>query len=71
MLTKTGCQWSKQTEGESMLFWSAAFFIIAIVAGILGFGGLAASAASIAKILFVVFLVLAVISLLMGRRRPM
>jgi uncharacterized membrane protein YtjA (UPF0391 family) len=58
--------------GEAkMLFWSAAFLGVAMVAGMLGFGGLATSAGSIAKILFLVFLVLAVFSLVLGRRRPM
>jgi len=63
---------SEEKKGRAqMLYWSASFFVIAIVAGLLGFGGIAASATSIAKILFVVFLVLALVSLLMGRRRPM
>ena len=48
-----------------MLYWTAVFFIIAIVAAIFGFGGVAHDSANIAKILFVVFLVLAAISLLM------
>jgi uncharacterized membrane protein YtjA (UPF0391 family) len=54
-----------------MLYWSASFFVIAIVAGLFGFGGIAASAVGIAKILFFVFLVLALISLLLGRRTPL
>ena len=41
-----------------MLYWSAAFFIIALVAGLFGFGGIAEGATSIAKVLFFLFLVL-------------
>jgi uncharacterized membrane protein YtjA (UPF0391 family) len=52
-----------------MLYWTAVFFIIALVAGALGFFGIAAGAASIAKILFIVFLVLAVVSLVGARSR--
>ncbi len=50
-----------------MLYWTAVFFVLAIVAGVLGFGGIAASAAGIAKILFFVFIVVAIISFVMGR----
>lgn len=53
-----------------MLYWTAVFFVIALVAAFLGFGGLAAGAAGIAKILFFVFLGMALISLLFGRRVP-
>jgi uncharacterized membrane protein YtjA (UPF0391 family) len=52
-----------------MTYWSAVFFIIAVVAAVFAFGGIAPGAASIARVLFVVFLVLAGISLLIGRRR--
>jgi uncharacterized membrane protein YtjA (UPF0391 family) len=45
-----------------MLYWSAAFLIIAIIAALFGFGGIASGAASFAKILFFVFLVLFLVS---------
>jgi uncharacterized membrane protein YtjA (UPF0391 family) len=48
-----------------MLYWSLAFFVIAIVAAVLGFGGIAAGASSIAQLLFGVFLVLAILSVVM------
>ena len=49
-----------------MIYWSAAFFIIAIIAAMFGFGGIADGATSIAKVLFFLFLVLFVLSLLTG-----
>jgi uncharacterized membrane protein YtjA (UPF0391 family) len=49
-----------------MIYWSAAFFIIAIIAAAFGFGGIASGAVDIARILFFVFLVLFVLSLLGG-----
>ena len=54
-----------------MLYWSAVFFVIALVAAFFGFGNLADSAGDIAKILFFVFVVLFVLSLIAGmfRRR--
>jgi len=45
-----------------MLYWSLAFFVVALIAAVLGFGGIAAGASSIAQILFFAFLVLAVVS---------
>jgi uncharacterized membrane protein YtjA (UPF0391 family) len=51
-----------------MLYYSAIFLLIAIVAGILGFGVIAGTAALIAKVLFVIFLVLFIAMLLRGRR---
>ena len=55
-----------------MIYYSAAFFIIAIIAAMFGFGGIADGATSIAKVLFFLFLVLFVLSLLTGmfRRGP-
>jgi len=54
-----------------MLYWTAVFFIIAIIAAVFGFGGVAAGAAGIAKILFFVFIVLFLVSLVTGViRRP-
>ena len=47
-----------------MLYWSAVFFVIALLSAVLGFGGLAAGAADIGKVLFFVFIVLFVISTL-------
>jgi uncharacterized membrane protein YtjA (UPF0391 family) len=52
-----------------MLYWSLAFFVVAIIAAVFGFGGIAAGATSIAKILFFAFLVVAAISLIMGLMR--
>jgi uncharacterized membrane protein YtjA (UPF0391 family) len=52
-----------------MLYWSAVFFIIAIIAGLFGFGLIAASAVDIAKILFFIFLVLFILSALVGLAR--
>ena len=49
-----------------MLKWSAAFFIIAIVAGIFGFAGISEGAASVAKILFGVFIGLCILMLVLG-----
>jgi len=54
---------------ETMLYWAAACFIIAIVAALLGFVGLATAAAGIAKILFYIFLIFFVITLVMGLSR--
>jgi uncharacterized membrane protein YtjA (UPF0391 family) len=53
-----------------MLYWTAVFFIIALISAVLGFGGIAAGAAGIAKVLFFVFLVLGALSLIFGRRVP-
>ena len=49
-----------------MLYWSAGFFIIAIIAAMFGFGDIAGGATSIAKVLFFLFLVLFALSLLTG-----
>src|SRR5258706_7524761 len=55
-----------------MLTWSAAFFIIAIIAAVFGFGGIATGAAEAAHICFffflVIFLVTLIWGLVMGRR---
>ena len=53
---------------DNMLYWTAVFFVIALVAGAFGFFGISAGAASIAKLLFFAFLVLGVVSLFVGRR---
>jgi uncharacterized membrane protein YtjA (UPF0391 family) len=53
-----------------MLWYSAVFLVIALIAGALGFFGIAGASIGIAKILFFVFLVLFVVSLLFGRRTP-
>ena len=60
---------ARAERSSTMLYWTAIFFVIAVVAAIFGFGGIAADAAGIAKVLFIVFLVLAGLSLLFGRRR--
>jgi len=57
-------------RGFVMLYWTAVFFVIALVSAVLGFSGIAAGAAGIAKILFFVFLVLGAMSLIFGRRVP-
>ena len=46
-----------------MLYWSAIFFVIALVAALLGFGGLAHGAADIGKVLFFLFIILFVVFL--------
>jgi uncharacterized membrane protein YtjA (UPF0391 family) len=51
-----------------MLYWTAVFFIIALVSAVLGFGGIASGAAGIAKLLFFVFLILGAISIVFNRR---
>jgi uncharacterized membrane protein YtjA (UPF0391 family) len=56
-----------------MLYWSAVFLVIAVVAAVLGFGGITIISAEIAKILFFIFVILFVVSLigsLVGGRRP-
>jgi uncharacterized membrane protein YtjA (UPF0391 family) len=52
----------------TMLHYSLAFLVIALIAAFLGFGGIAGVAADIAKLLFVIFLIVFAVSLLMGRR---
>lgn len=48
-----------------MLWWSLAFFVIAIIAAVLGFGALAAVAGAIAQTVFYVALVLFVFTLIL------
>ena len=52
-----------------MIYWSAIFFVIAIVAALFGFGNISEGAADIGKVLFVVFLVLFLVSALFGFSR--
>ena len=49
-----------------MLYWSAIFFVIALVAAALGFGGVASGAADIGKVLFFLFIVLFIVSVFVG-----
>lgn len=49
-----------------MLYWSATFFLIAILAALFGFGNIADGATSIAKVLFFIFLVLFIITTIVG-----
>lgn len=49
-----------------MLYWSAIFFLIALLSAVLGFGNFAVAAADIAKVLFFLFLVLFIISFIAG-----
>jgi uncharacterized membrane protein YtjA (UPF0391 family) len=54
-----------------MLYWSAVFFVIALIAALFGFGGIAAGAVEIAKILFFIFLIVFIVTLIFGLRgRP-
>ena len=48
-----------------VLYFAAAFTIIALLAAALGFTGLAGSATIIAQVLFLVFVMLAAVSLLL------
>jgi uncharacterized membrane protein YtjA (UPF0391 family) len=74
MLFATSCSRRRGVDARNkefvMLYWTAVFFVIALVAAVLGFSGIAASAAGVAKILFFVFLVLGALSLIFGRRVP-
>ena len=54
-----------------MLYYTAAFLIIALLAAALGFGGIAGSATMIARILFLVFIALAGLSLLARESRSL
>ncbi|WP_272009433.1 DUF1328 domain-containing protein [Roseovarius sp. ZX-A-9] len=47
-----------------MLYWTAIFFIITLIAGAFGFVAAASASAGIAKILFFIFLALFVLSLI-------
>jgi uncharacterized membrane protein YtjA (UPF0391 family) len=49
-----------------MLYWSAVFFVIALIAALFGFGGLADGAVDIAKVLFFIFIILFVLSTIFG-----
>ena len=49
-----------------MLYWSAIFFVIALLAAAFGFGGLADGAADIGKVLFFLFIVLFIVSILVS-----
>ena len=48
-----------------LIYWSLAFFILAVVAGFLGFAGFARAAATAGKILFFLFLVLFGVAMLL------
>jgi uncharacterized membrane protein YtjA (UPF0391 family) len=50
----------------AMLYWSAAFFLIAILAAVLGFGNISSGAADIGKILFFIFIVLFIVWTILG-----
>jgi uncharacterized membrane protein YtjA (UPF0391 family) len=49
-----------------MLYWSAIFLVISLIAAVFGFGGVSAAAAGIAKLLFFIFIALFVITLIVG-----
>jgi uncharacterized membrane protein YtjA (UPF0391 family) len=59
---------SREFQENIMLYYSAIFFIIALVAAAFGFGGIAAGAVGVARILFVIFLLMFVSTLLMHSR---
>lgn len=52
-----------------MLYWTAVFFIIALIAAMFGFGGVSSAAGGIAKVLFYLFLIMFVVSLILGLGR--
>ena len=56
-------------EKTEVLYFAAAFTIIALLAAALGFTGLAGSATIIAQVLFLVFVMLAALSLLVREIR--
>ena len=56
-------------RASTVLYYAAAFLIIALLAGALGFGGIAGSATVIAQVLFLVFLTLAGLSLIVRESR--
>lgn len=49
-----------------MLYWSAIFFVIALIAAIFGFGEVAAGAVCLAKVLFLIFLVFFAVTFVLG-----
>ncbi|MES2966083.1 MAG: DUF1328 domain-containing protein [Bdellovibrionota bacterium] len=49
-----------------MVYWSAVFFIVALIAGAMGFGGVAEATAGTAQILFFVSLIGFMITLVAG-----
>lgn len=51
-------------ESDTMLYWAAVFFIIAVIAGLVGFTGISVAAAEIARLIFFIFLVLFIVSLI-------
>ena len=55
-------------KGNTMLYYTLVFLVVAIIAGVLGFGGIAGTAASIAKVLFVIFLVLFLVALIKRKK---
>ena len=70
LATNGGTEPHVSKKEKRMLYWTAVFFAIALVAAVLGFTGIAGAAAGAAKILFFAFLIVAVISLLFHRRVP-
>jgi uncharacterized membrane protein YtjA (UPF0391 family) len=67
------CVWPRFAVvwSPTMLYYSAVFLVIALIAAVFGFGGVSASAAGGAQMLFIVFFVSAVLTFLCGwfRRR--
>ncbi len=46
-----------------MLYWTAIFLVVALIAAVFGFGGIASASAGIAQILFFIFLALFLVTL--------
>ncbi len=46
-----------------MLYWTAIFLVVALIAAVFGFGGIASASAGIAQILFFIFISLFVFTL--------
>ena len=53
---------------KALLYWAAAFFVVAFIAGLLGLVGISAIVVEITKILFLVCLALFVLSLIASMR---
>ena len=67
--SRSGEWLTTKTRANTMLYWAAIFFVMAIIAAVFGFSGLAASAAGIAKILFIISALLFILSGLFGITR--
>jgi uncharacterized membrane protein YtjA (UPF0391 family) len=50
----------------TLLKWSLAFFVVALIAALFGFGGIAEGAADIGRVLFFVFLCICAVLFVLG-----